>query len=73
MGNLSSKRYLIKNSISTFLELELGSISTLLITPFIIKNIGLSLFGYISLTSFFVSYAGLFDIGISKGSCIFIK
>mgnify|MGYP001041826259 CR=1 FL=1 len=66
MGNLSSKRYLIKNSISTFFRVGVSSISTLLITPFIIKNIGLSLFGYISLTSFFVSYAGLFDIGISK-------
>ncbi|MEY8607181.1 hypothetical protein AALI25_12030 [Muribaculum intestinale] len=66
MEYISSKKYLIKNSVSTFLRVGISSISTIIITPFIIQKIGLNLFGYLSLTSFFISYAGIFDIGISK-------
>lgn len=69
----ASKKYLIKNSYSTLFRVGVSSLSTLIITPFIIKNIGLSLYGYISFTTFFTSYAGIFDIGISKALVFLIN
>lgn len=66
MKGTGTRRYLIKNSVSAIFRVGISSLSTLIITPFIIKNIGLSLFGYLSITSFFISYAGIFDLGTSR-------
>ena len=66
METISAKKYLITNAKSTIFRVGISTISTFVIIPFIIKNIGLINYSYVSITSFFVTFAGLFDIGLSK-------
>ena len=66
MTDVSAKKYLIKNAKSTVFRVGVSTISTFIIIPFIIKGIGITNYSYVSITSFFVSFAGLFDIGLSK-------
>lgn len=54
------------NAKSTVFRVGVSTLSTFIIIPFIIKNIGITNYSYVSITSFFVSFAGLFDIGLSK-------
>ncbi len=66
MTDISAKKYIITNAKSTIFRVGISTISTFIIIPFIIKNIGITNYSYISITSFFVTFTGLFDIGLSK-------
>ena len=66
MVDISAKKYLMTNAKSTIFRIGISTLSTFIIIPFIIKNIGITNYSYVSITSFFVSFAGLFDIGLSK-------
>lgn len=66
MSEISAKKYITTNAKSTIFRVGVSTISTFIIIPFIIKNIGITNYSYVSITSFFVTFAGLFDIGLSK-------
>jgi len=66
MVDISAKKYLMTNAKSTIFRIGISALSTFIIIPFIIKNIGITNYSYVSITSFFVTFAGLFDIGLSK-------
>ena len=66
MADISAKKYILTNAKSTIFRIGVSTLSTFIIIPFIIKNIGITNYSYVSITSFFVSFAGLFDIGLSK-------
>ena len=66
MADISAKKYLMTNAKSTIFRIGVSTLSTFIIIPFIINDIGITNYSYVSITSFFVSFAGFFDIGLSK-------
>ena len=66
MNNVSARKYLISNAKTNFMRVGVSSLATMVLTPFIIRNIGLDQYSYVALTSFFVSFSGFFDLGLSK-------
>ena len=64
--NLSARKYLKSNAKASFIRVGISSIATLVIIPFIIKNIGMEKYSYISITSFLISFGGIFDLGLSR-------
>ena len=66
MADFSARKYLLSNAWTNLLRVGMSSLATLIITPFIIRNIGIDNYSYVALTSFFISFSGLFDLGLSK-------
>ena len=62
MADISAKKYLMTNAKSTIFRIGVSTLSTFIIIPFIINDIGITNYSYVSITSFFVSFAGFFDI-----------
>ena len=69
--DISANKYLKSNAVYSILRVGLSSISTLLVTPFVIAKIGLEQYGYISITYFFIAFSNLLDFGLSK-SLVFL-
>ena len=66
MAEISAKKYIIGNAKSSLLRVGASTIATLIITPFIISKIGIDNYSYVSVTGFFVSFAGIIDLGLAK-------
>ena len=64
--NLSARNYLISNAKASFIRVGVSSVATLILIPFIIKNIGIEKYSYISVTSFLISFGSIFDLGLSR-------
>ena len=71
MPEISAKKYLLSNAKTNLIRVGASTLATLVLTPFIIKNIGIESFSYVSLTSFFISFSSFFDLGLSK-SLVFL-
>ena len=57
---------MLGNARTNLVRVGVSTIATLVITPFIIRSIGLEKYSYVALTSFFISFSGFFDLGLSK-------
>lgn len=66
MAEISAKKYIIGNAKSSLVRVGASTIATLIITPFIISKIGIDNYSYVSVTGFFVSFAGIIDLGLAK-------
>ena len=66
MTEVSARKYLISNAKTNFIRVGVSALANLVLTPFIIRNIGLDKYSYVALTSFFISFSSLFDLGLSK-------
>lgn len=66
MTEIAARTYLIDNAKTNFIRVGVSVLANLVLTPFIIRHIGLDKYSYVALTSFFISFSGLFDLGLSK-------
>lgn len=66
MKEVSARKYMLGNARTNLVRVGVSTLATLVITPFIIRSIGLEKYSYVALTSFFVSFSGFFDLGLSK-------
>lgn len=66
MTEVSARKYLIHNAKTNFIRVGVSALANLVLTPIIIRNIGLEKYSYVALTSFFISFSSLFDLGLSK-------
>lgn len=66
MTEVSARKYLISNAKTNFIRVGVSALANLVLTPFIIRSIGLDKYSYVALTSFFISFSSLFDLGLSK-------
>ena len=57
---------MISNAKTNLIRLGVNTLATLVLTPFIIRSIGLDKYSYVALTSFFISFSSFFDLGLSK-------
>lgn len=63
---INATNYIKSNANATIVRVGISTISTLVILPFIIKNIGIENYSYISITSFLVSFSYVFDFGFCR-------
>lgn len=66
MTEVSVRKYLLGNAKTNLIRLGVSTVANLVLTPFIIRHIGLEKYSYVALTSFFVSFSSFFDLGLSK-------
>lgn len=66
MMEVSARKYMLGNARTNLVRVGVGTLSTLIVTPFIIRGIGLESYSYVALTSFFITFSGFFDWGLSK-------
>lgn len=66
MTDISARKYMLGNARTNLVRVGVSTLATLVITPFIIRHIGLEKYSYVALTSFFISFSGFFDLGLSK-------
>lgn len=62
---------MLGNAKTNLLRLGVSMLANLVLTPFIIRGIGLDNYSYVALTSFFISFSSFFDLGLSK-SLVFL-
>ena len=62
---------MLGNAKTNLLRLGVSMLANLVLTPFIIRGIGLDSYSYVALTSFFISFSSFFDLGLSK-SLVFL-
>lgn len=66
MKEFSARKYMLGNARTNLVRVGVSTLATLVITPFIIRSIGMENYSYVALTSFFVSFSSFFDLGLSK-------
>lgn len=66
MTDISARKYLLGNARTNLVRVGVSTLATLVITPFIIRHIGLEKYSYVAMTSFFISFSSFFDLGLSK-------
>ena len=64
--DINATNYIKSNANATVVRVGISTFATLVILPFIIKNIGIEKYGYISVTSFLVSFSYIFDFGFCR-------
>ena len=57
---------MLGNARTNLVRVGVSTLATLVITPFIIRHIGLDKYSYVAMTSFFISFSSFFDLGLSK-------
>lgn len=57
---------MLGNARTNLVRTGVSTLATLVVMPFIIRHIGLEKYSYVALTSFFISFSGFFDWGLSK-------
>lgn len=57
---------MLGNVRTNLVRVGVSTLATLVITPFIIRHIGLDKYSYVAMTSFFISFSSFFDLGLSK-------
>lgn len=63
---VSARKYLWGNAKTNIVRQGVSTFANLVLLPFVIHHIGLDKYSYVALTSFFVSFSGFFDLGLSK-------
>jgi len=71
MMALSARKYMLSNAKTNLIRMGASILANLVLTPFIIRGIGLDNYSYVALTSFFISFSSFFDLGLSK-SLVFL-
>lgn len=66
MTGVSAKKYMLSNAWTNLIRVGVSTLATLVLTPFIIRSIGIDNYSYVALTSFFISFSSFFDLGLSK-------
>lgn len=66
MTAISARKYMMSNARTNLVRVGVSTLTTLVLTPFIIQHIGIANYSYVALTSFFISFSGIFDMGLSK-------
>lgn len=66
MMEVSARKYMLGNARTNLVRVGVSTLTTLVLMPFIIRNIGIDKYSYVALTSFFISFSSFFDLGLSK-------
>ena len=69
MTGISARKYMLGNARTNLVRVGVSTLATLVITPFIIRHIGLEKYSYVALTSFFISFSSIWVFPSRWSTC----